>query len=278
MRKAAQKRLARVLGGPDAPGAQQALRGGAVVTAVDKTSTPWSVTLLLADGGTATGVKCVGWYNPRVNDVVLVGVAGNALVCLGGYAGDVQVVATTASLTTPTNGATAAAPAAPPTYRTEYVSPNSGRTWAPHLGSWRFDTDLKQGGPSAQRAFWFYGSKIAAAKGSGTITAATIYVRRSPDGGVYGKANVRLGMHPNGTQPGSGSTGLSNVRVATTLGLNEAKTIPLSAAQIGQLNSGTMLGVGLEPGSLGVESADYLPVWPVGSKYASGQLALTIAS
>ncbi len=276
MKRAAARRLSRVVAGQDSPGASGVLRGGAVVTVVNKTPTPWVVDVLMPDGSTVTGVPCVGWYNPRVNDVVMIGMAGNSLVCLGGFAGAAQVVATTATLSTPTTGAVPEPVVAVPTVVTKYVSPNAGRTWAPQLGGWRSDTDLKQGGPAAQRAFWFYGTKIATAKGAGKITGATIYVRRLGAGGVYGNANVRLGSHNQASQGASGATGHSNVTKVGTLGLSQAKTFRVPSTIIAQWNAGTMSGIGLEPGAIGTESPDYLAAQPVGSSYPSGQLALTI--
>lgn len=249
--------------------------GSGVVTAVSKASAPWTVTVRFADG-TTLAMLAAGWYDPTVNDVVLVWRHGETAVCLGAYAGAAKVVATTATLTT------IAAPATPPTpptmpttTRTVYVSAASSATWRP--SAWRADDDLYQGGDVAQRGFWFYGGAIAAAKGAGTITAASVWVPRrgTPHGAEWG--NVRLGTHGFGSVPGSGATALANVvEYDGALARGGDAAVSLAAGHLAALNAGAA-GLGLEPGDPGAQAADHLVVYGVSAQPATGQLALTIA-
>lgn len=252
----------------------------AVVTVVSKTSAPWTVVVRFNDGVTSPAMACVGWYDPTVNDVVQVVQSGTSLMCWGGFAGVAKVVTTTATVVTPPAPAVPAAPpAAAPTIRTAYISADSTAAWSAIFGpGWRTDNDdVYQTGTSAQRGFWFYGSKISAAKGSGTITGGTIYIaRRDSSHGVGGQANVLLGTHGNGTRPGSGATAHNGVSQVGTLGRGQDGTFKLTDTQVAALNGGAA-GLGLEPGVVGTSSADYLIALGIASSGASGQLALTIS-
>lgn len=253
------------------------IRAG-VVTALSKATTPWTVTVRFADGTSTGAIAAMGWYDPVVNDPVMVLQQGPANVCMGGFAGAAKVVSTTVTVVTPPTPPTPPAPpAAAPTVRTVNLASNSTACWSPSWGGWRTDNDdPRQTGTSAQRGFWFYGSQIATAKGAGTITAATVYItRRNSSHGVGGAANVRLGLHSFGTLPGSGASALANVAVRGALSRGQDATIALDAGQIAALNAGAA-GIGLEPGVGGTSSTDYLIALGKGSLAASGQLQLTI--
>jgi hypothetical protein len=250
--------------------------GSGIVTAVSKASAPWLVTVRLADGTTQT-MLAAGWYNPVVNDVVLVYRQAGAYVCLGSFAGVANVVATTATLTTIGAPATPPAPPTlPTTVRTAFVSADSSKTWA--AGAWRTDNDqLYQTGDTAQRAFWFYGTKIATAKGAGTIISATIWIPRQASAHGADRANVRLGTHGFATLPGSGASALGNVQsYAAAVPRGGDVAIALTAGQLAALNGGAA-GVGLEPGTVGGTNADYLIAVGKTTQPATGQLALTIS-
>lgn len=254
-------------------GAQQV--GTGIITAVAKASAPWVVTVRLADGSTLD-MLAAGWYEPTVNDVVLVWRAGDTAVCLGGFAGSSKTIATTATLTSIAAPATPPAPPTqPPTVRVAYVSAISSRSWRD--GAWRADDEVHQGGDVAERGFWFYGGQIAGAKGSGTITAATIWVPRSAALHGADRGNVRLGTHTFTSLPGSGASALSNVNSFTAaVGRGGDVALQLTAAQLAALNAGAA-GLGLEPGAVGARDADCLIVAGVSTQPATGQLALTIS-
>jgi len=255
------------------------IRAGAVITAVDMTTAPWRVKVRFSDGTVTDWILCAGWYKPVVNDVVMVGLVDRAPVCLGGYAGSVKVALTETVLATPSTPAPPpSAPPPPPTVRTANISAVSSSTWSPSWGGWRTDDDdVRQGGTSAQRGFWFYGTAIAAAKGSGTIVSGTVYVeRRDSTHGVSGAANVRIGTHGNATRPGSGASAHANVQAYNgRLLRGQDDMFALSAAHIAALNAGAH-GLGLEPGVVGTAVADYLIALGVGATGASGQLSLVI--
>lgn len=150
----------------------------------------------------------------------------------------------------------------------------SSATWATQYGSdWRYDAVIA-GGPTSQRGFWFYGGGIAAAKGAGTIVAATVFVKRA-SGGVDGLANVNVGTHGFASQPGSGAASLANEAVVGGLRKGQGGTFALTAAQVAALNAGAV-GVGLEPGSTSYTSADYLIAEPRTAGSWSGVLQLTV--
>lgn len=250
-----------------------------VVKSRQSTTAPWSVTVQLAEGTITEAIPFLAAYNPRVNDVVYLLRKGPALLVLGAAAPALTTVSPhrhaaadvdgTIIATPPTPAAPPAGPPPPPTVRTVGIAPDDQAYWS--AWGWKGD-DLIQGGP-ANRAFWFYGGKIAAAKGGGTITGGSIYVeRRNTSHGVGGAANVRLGVHGYGTRPGSGGAGHGAVSVQAQLGRGQSANVPLSAAQIAALNAGSP-GLGLEPGGSSYSSPDYLRAVIGG---ASGQLSLTI--
>lgn len=237
-----------------------------VVTAVQTATSPHTVRVQLAEGTVTEPLPFLGWWAPTVNDVVWMLQQGPALYVLGGLApANLYVPPAPIVPDTPDTP-----PPAPPTVRTVGVSPIDRAYWSPW--GWRREA-LIQGGPNHYRGHWFYGSQIAAAKGAGTIVAASIYVERTTDAhGVNGAANVRLGTHAMGDAAGSGAGALGNVSVQAQLTRGQAAQVPLSAAQIAALNGGHV-GVGLEPGATSYSSADYLKATASG---ASGQLSLTI--
>lgn len=261
----------------DALAEPTALRTGTVAS-VSKVSTPWTVTVTLPDGTVTAPMLMAGWYDPVVNDQVVVLQQGQALFCLGGYAGAAKVVATTAALVTPPAPATPPPPpAAQPTLTTTNIPAVTSACWSPSWGGWRTDNDdPRQGGTTAQRGFWFYGNAISTAKGSGTILSGKLYMaRRQSDHGSSGQATVRLGVHSFATQPGSGAGSLSSVYTPAALYRGEDITINLSTEVVAALNAGA-LGFGLEPGALGTSSTDYLVALGKGANGASGQLQLVV--
>lgn len=262
---------------PDALVTAPSLRT-AVVTVVSKAAAPWTVRVRFPDGTQTDPMLCAGWYDPTVNDRVFILQQATGLLCLGAAAGSAKVVATTASLTTIAAPATPpTAPAAAPTMTVANVAAVSSRSWDPTAAAWiTEDDDLRQTGLNARRAFLFYGTAIATAKGAGTIVRATLYLsRRLSQHGVDGPANVRLGTHTNATQPGSGATAHSNVATVAQLNRGEDAAVVLTSAQLAALNAGAA-GLGLEPGTTGAASADYLIGLGKSALAASGQLQLVV--
>lgn len=251
------------------------LRTG-IVRAVSTGSTPHTASLDIG-GVTVTGVTFLAGHDLEVGARVKVLQQGSELLILGPLAPARMVVAAHNHTTPPTNPtsppAPPAAPTSPPAVRTVSVVATDSGTWQPAYSAWREDQVGQSG--DGRRGFWFYGTGIATAKGTGTITAATVFLKRKLEGGVNGGANVRLGTHGQTAQPGSGSGALSNVAVLGTIGKGEGKTFALTAAQIAALNTGAA-GVGLEPGAAGYTSADYLLAEPRSAGDWSGVLQLTV--
>lgn len=266
--------LARLIAGPEAL-PQLQMRTG-VVRAVDKATTPHTVTLDIA-GLSLTGVTYLAGWDPEAGATVKVLVQGPDILVLGPLAPARMVVAAHDHATPPTNPAPPpapdAAPTAPVSRRTVSVVADASDSWQPEFSRWRVD-GVYQGGGSGQRGYWYYGSKIATAKGSGTIVAATVFVKRASSGGVNGLANIRLGTHTAASRPGS-SVAHSNVAKVGALAKGKGGTFALTAAQVAALNAGAA-GVGLEPGALGYTSADYFIGQPRSSGDWSGVLSLTI--
>jgi hypothetical protein len=124
-----------------------------------------------------------------------------------------------------------------------------------------------QTGKTAQRGFWFYGTDIATAKGTGTIRSGTVFVNRiDTPHGYSGGGNVRLGGHGLATQPGSIPGALSLVTNVGTLGRGKAKTFAIPQNLIDGMNAGTIKGLGLEPGTVGTSSKDYI----IADKFGTG--------
>lgn len=269
-------RLARAIAPPaeSPPGLE--LRQG-IVRAISKASSPYVVTVDLS-GVSHAGICYLAWWEPEVGAVVQVLKQGPSLFVLGPVApANVVVPAHDHAATIDPAPAPPPPPAEPtptPAPRTATVTANASRSWQPPYG-WRSGDDLYQGGGSAQRGFWFYGSKIADAKGAGSIVAATIFVKRLDNHGVNGSANVRLGTHGHTAEPTDGSGALSNVAKVGTLGRGKGATFNLTAGQIAALNAGAA-GVGLEPGALGYTSVDYLIAAGRSDGDWSGVLTLTV--
>lgn len=252
-----------------------------LVVAVQLSIAPHTITVRLADGTEVPGITFLGWWVPRVNDVVHLLRRGPAMLALGAVSptqakvsphrhrtADIDGYVTPAD---PTPAAPPPKPSAPPTVRTVGVTPVGKAYWSPY--GWKSD-DLAQGGPQGLRAFVWYDTRIADAKGSGTITGGSVYFqRRNTSHGPGGGANVRLGTHgftlQNVTNP---TLALGSVEVTRTLARGEAANVPLSAAQIAALNAGAR-GIGLEPGAGSYSSPDYLRMV---NDAAAGQLSLTI--
>lgn len=249
-----------------------------VVRAVDTSGTPHTVDVDI-DGGavTAEGLTYPGWWSAEVGAVVELLRQGPRLRVFDVNAPARVQVGAHNHTTPPTDPtpppAPGAAPTAPVTVRPVTVEAVDSGTYQPAYGSWRED-QVGQGG-DARRGLWFYGAAIAAAKGSGTITAGSILIRRKSNGGVDGAANVRLGTHSHASQPGGNPGALSNVALIGTLLPGKGSTFPLTAQHIADLNAGAT-GVGLEAGSTGYVSADYLLAEPRSAGEWSGVLQLTI--
>lgn len=263
--------LGRVLGAEGEGSPPARLRSGALVRAVDKATTPWTVTVEV-DEVEFPGVMMQGWYDPQAGDRVQVLQQGRELYVLGTAApGRVAAVAVAEPPPPPPP------PPTEPTRKTVSVKASGSSSWDTRYTRWRED-GVYQGGGWSQRGFWYYGSGIAVAKGSGTIVAASIFVRRlNTSHGVAGsqKGNVRLGTHSHGAQPGTGGGAHSNVARIGGLARGEGATFPLTSAQVSALNAGAV-GVGLEPGALGYSSVDYIIAAPRSAGDWSGALTLTV--
>lgn len=250
-----------------------------VVRAVDTSGTPYTVDVDI-DGGavTAEGLTYPGWWSAEVGAVVELLRQGPRIRVWDVNAPARVQVGAHNHATPPTDPAPppapGAAPTAPTAVRTVTVEAADSGTYQPAYSSWRED-QVGQGG-DGRRGLWFYGTGIATAKGAGTITSATVFVKRKSSGGVNGGANVRLGTHAHATQPGGSPGALGNVATVGTLEHGKGGTFSLTAAQIAALNAGTAVGVGLEPGASGYTSADYLLAEPRSAGEWSGVLQLTI--
>lgn len=267
-------RLVQVLANPEA-GPPLQLRT-ALVRAVDTGSTPHTADIDLG-GVTVSGVTFLAGHDLEAGAVVKVLQQGPELLILGPLAPARMVVAEHNHTTPPVNpappAAPPAAPTAPPSVTVLSVTATDSGTWQPSYSSWREDQVGQSG--DGRRGFWFYGGGIAAAKGSGTIAAATVFIKRKSSGGVNGGANVRLGTHSLTAQPGGSPGSLSNVATVGTLAPGQGAAFALTPAQIAALNAGAV-GVGLEPGSSGYTSADYLLAEPRSAGDWSGVLQLTV--
>lgn len=267
-------RLVQVLANPEAGAALQ-LRT-ALVRTVDTSGTPYTVAIDLG-GVTVSGVTFRDGMDPEPGQVVKVLQQGSELFIIGSPAPARVVVAEHNHTTPPVNPASPAAPpAAPvagPSVTVRSVTAADSGTWQPAYSSWRED-QVGQGG-DGRRGLWFYGGGIAAAKGSGTIIAATVFVKRKSSGGVNGGANVRLGTHSLTAQPVGNPGVLSNVATVGTLTPGQGAALALTPAQVAALNAGAV-GVGLEPGAGGYTSSDYLLAEPRSAGDWSGVLQLTV--
>lgn len=236
----------------------------AVVTAVAASGSSFTITARFPDGTTVPGIGYLGWWAPRVDDVVMLLQQGPALFALGS-AGPANVYSTPAPAPPPPP----TPPPPAPSIVTRHVQPVWMGSHKPSGAGW-YENDIRQGGTN-YTGLWFYGNRIAAAKGSGTIIGASIYVRRSRTShGVGGLANVRLAVH-NGSGPGAGYS-IADTAVRAALAKGKDANVALSSAQIGRLNSG-WTGLALAPGSPSYTSPDYLRA---DSGAPSGALALTI--
>lgn len=257
---------------------QMKVRTG-LITAVDKTTTPWTVTVRLSEKD-IPGITMLGWYDPVIGDVVQVMEQGPLRLVLGTLApGKVYMP----PAPPPAPPAPPAAPPAEVPVRTVPVSATSAGTSpaeAPTggVGTWRSDALYQTGGRLAQRGFWFYGTKIADVKGAGTILGGSIFIQRlNTAHGPGAGANVRLGWHTFTAQPGGNPGPHSSVTVVGQLGRGAGNTFVIPQPMIDAMNAGTLKGFGLEPGSLGYTSADYMisPGYGPGQEW-SGALELTI--
>lgn len=247
----------------------------AVVTAVNTGTNPWTVTLNL-DGIIISSCTFLGWANPQVGEVVQVLQQGPSLLVLGAV-GPARVftgaapapAALTPELQNPT---------VPPQSKMDEVSIEavSSSTGPSELaaGGWRTG-DLHQGGNiHAQRGYWFYGSRIATAKGTGTIVGGFIFIRRENRGGTYAESTIRLGAHNFSTRPTTPPTdSLAAVTEVGALERGRGATYAIPEEIIARFNAGTARGLGLEPG--GFENYLIASGFGSGTEW-SGALTLTI--
>ncbi|QPX62572.1 minor tail protein [Arthrobacter phage Wollypog] len=256
-------------GGPEAQAPLQ-LRSG-TITAINTGVTPWTCTVTIGQTSVPE-VNMLGWLDPRVGDEVQCLQVGPSILVLGTVGPAKVYVPPSPSPAPPAPVVPPPAPGKPggaPVVKAYAISPDASGTYPSQqpIGSWS-NVKLWQGGAIAQRAYWFYGNKIAAAKGAGTIVSGTIFIKRWTAGGVFGEANVRLGSHGFTSQSGSPTGALGNVTRVGGLAQGKGKTFVLPASIIAGMNAGTVKGLGLEPGALGYVTPDYLVAYP----YASGSL------
>lgn len=250
----------------------------AVVSGVDETGNPFTVTLQFSDGLTVPGVAYPGWWAPRVGDVAVVLMRDGVATILHAVAPCLTVTSphthsqsdiTGTSVPSPPSPAPVPTPPAPtPSIRTVTVQPTDMASWdgASFLGS-----QIVQGGPACD-AFWFYGGAIAAARGSGVITGGTIYIQRlALAHGVAEGANVRLGTHDFTSRPAV-AVPVVSVSVVGQLRRGQGVALPLSTTQIDALNAGAK-GLGLGRGSSSFASPDFLRALATAP---SGALSLTV--
>lgn len=245
-----------------------------MVTAVDKTTTPWTCTIEVQQVR-YSGITMLGWYDPQAGDPVMVSQQGKEFFVLGSLApGKIYAPA----IPPPAPPAPPPPVVQTPAPRTVNIWPASSGTYpaeAP-LGGWRTDRLYQSGEAATQRSYWFYNTAIADAKGSGTIIGGKIFIKRWDRGGIGGGANVRLGGHTYyaiGGSPGA----LSNVTVVGSLLRDQGYSWPIPDSIIAGMNSGVIKGLGLEPGISDYESADYLIAYAYGAGQEwSGSLSLTI--
>lgn len=246
----------------------------AIVTGIDKTVSPW-VCEIEVQTTRYPGITMLGWYDPQLGDRIMVLQQGRQFFILGSMApGKIYAPATPP----PAPPAPPPPPPAPPVIRSVDIAPNGSGTYpaeAP-LGGWRTDRLYQSGEYANQRSFWTYGTAIADAKGSGTILGGKVFVKRWDRGGVASGANVRLGGHALLTIGGAPGA-LSSVSVVGSLLRNQGYSFSIPADIIAGMNSGTIKGLGLEPGVADYESADYLAAYAFGvGQEWSGALNLTI--
>lgn len=238
-----------------------------VVTEVDTVRVPHTIRVRLADGTITEPITYMGWWSPLINDTAELIAQGSKLMALGAVAPsnlDLPNPPAPVIPATPPD-----APTAPPVIRTVPVQPVDAAYWS----QWGWRTDgLIQGGP-ANRAHWWYGTAVQAARAGGVIVGGSVYVERlNTAHGVNGAANVRVGVHTQAERPVSGESQLAEVAAVRTLARGKGTTVPLTAAQVAALNAGA-LGLGLEPGGSSYSSPDYLRATIGG---ASGALSLTV--
>lgn len=247
----------------------------AIITAVSKAQTPWTVTINLG-GALIPGVTILGWTDPRVGEVVQCLKQGPMVFVLGAPAPG-RTISPTFTIPDPPAVPPAISNPQPPAQlgtREVSVAALSSSTWLPDAGVWRDDV-LLQGGSGLNRAFFFYNTRITDAVGSATILAGTILLRRKESEGAD-KAQVRTGTHNLALRPATTPAASTGV-LAEQLERGQGKNVPLSAAQISALNAKTARGIVLTPGSAGLRSPDYLNLEPVGvGTEWSGTLSLTV--
>lgn len=266
--------LARVITGGSEPTDPLQLRTG-TITAVSKATIPWTVTVNI--GGTLIpGVTILGWTDPRVGEIVQCLKQGPLVFVLGCPAPG-RTISPTLEMPSPAvPDASVTAPVAPAQATTQEVSVTaiSSSTWAPDAAAWR-DGVAVQGGTSANRAFFFYGTRIADAVGTKTVVAGSILLRRKESDGAD-RANVRLGTHSLTARAATAPSAATGTLLGT-LGRGQGLSFPLSAAQITAVNNKSARGFHLTAATLGLKSADYLNLEPVGpGKEWSGTLSLTV--
>lgn len=266
--------LARKITGGSEPNDPLQLRT-ATITAVSKAATPWTVTINMA-GTLISGVTILGWTDPRVGEVVQCLKQGPLVFVLGQPAPG-RTISPTLTIPTPATPPTSITNPTPPAQvntREIAVEPLSSSTWAPGASAWRDDV-LMQGGQELNRAFFFYGTRIADAVGTAIILSGTILLRRLEGDGVD-LAQVRTGAHSLTAKP-VGAPAVFTVEAAGTLERGQGKSIPLTSTQIASFNAKSGKGIMLSAAAAGLKSPDYLNLvrFGAGTEW-SGTLSLTV--
>lgn len=251
----------------------------ATVTEIDKTTSPWTVTINLGET-ILSEITFLGWTDPQVGDIVKVLQQGPEVFILGTMGPGKVYMPPQPPPPPPPPAPEVIAPPPPPVIRQVGIQATGSATGPAEApwGGWRHDRLYQGGGGLAQRSFWWYGTRIADAKGGGTILGGTIFIKRMGlAAGVGGAANVRLGTHGFEIQPGSIPGGHGGVVNIGALGRDQAGTFELPGHMIDGMNNGSVKGFGLEPGQMGYLSADYLIAYAFGGGTEwSGSLSLTI--
>jgi hypothetical protein len=255
------------------------------IMAINKAVTPWVATIRLGQIE-VPNVTMLGWYDPRVGDIVKVAQQGSELLIWGPLSPSKVVVSPhrhaaadidgTVIVAPPTPTTPPPTPSGPAAVRTVSIAATDASGWQFSYSTWRDDRFIQGGvGVGRYRPHWFYGGAIAAAKGSGTIIGGSIFVKRDSDGGVNAGAQVRLGYHGFTSRPGSGAGALSGVTVIAHLDKGQGATLSLPQHMLDALNAG-QAGFGLEPGVASYTSPEYMPSLGLQAGAWSGQLSLTI--
>lgn len=155
-------------------------------------------------------------------------------------------------------------------YRHDFGGSWAGDTLNPHQGLY----DGPEGRFGPWDGAWFYPSMVSALSGK-TITAFSIYLHRSGEGGSWGQVPTYLYLHNHASVPAGAPVFIDGPTAPAqgALSANVGAWVPLPLSWAAAIQAGTAKGIGISAG----DSGSYSILYGTDADPASGRLSFDYA-